>query len=285
MNKSHSSLGLPYQGFGNQSGNIENKDAERKIIMPDGKNFFSTSFQPSCLESKTECRFTLIELLIVVAIIAILAGMLLPALNAARQKARSIACMNNLKQQGSCFQMYFSDHKDWIPSCDRAINRNVGHWAHTWAIYLMPYCGKSDWDKKSTGQYGLPGRLPSLMRCPTFPEEKCAGLHMTSHLQYGLCVGVSPTSSLYVPTTRLTMVKQPAQTVLVGDQNLYNDSNPSGHYFINPFYSYTSNTVPRWNAHNGNRTNLLFVAGNVNSFRCDPELRNTTKGVVKWSPQ
>ena len=64
----------------------------------------------------TQKKFTLIELLVVIAIIAILAAMVLPALQSARQRAVLTNCVNNLKEVGNALNQYRNDFSDIIPS-------------------------------------------------------------------------------------------------------------------------------------------------------------------------
>lgn len=68
---------------------------------------------------RSPVRFTLVELLTVIAIIAILAGLLLPTLNRARDKAKGSDCLNNLRQLGLAIAMYADSHDGFLPAAER----------------------------------------------------------------------------------------------------------------------------------------------------------------------
>ncbi len=122
-------------------------------------------------EMKKSSHFTLIELLIVIAIIAILASMLLPALNQARDSARKSSCVSNLKQIASAVQMYVGDAGDFLP--------NRSPLASRWHSYYM----NDDYSGVPTNlglvAYGNYLRDPNVFSCPGSELGNLAALWQT----------------------------------------------------------------------------------------------------------
>jgi prepilin-type processing-associated H-X9-DG protein/prepilin-type N-terminal cleavage/methylation domain-containing protein len=240
--------------------------------------------------------FTLVELLVVAAVLAVLLAMLMPAVNKAQRLARSLQCQSNLKTLGQGFAMYAVNNGNHMPPVNSFISVNAQGTSKPYGIYnaIGPYVGMPQWggindpplsnsepeDPKRIksdaywGKYKKAKFTKTVFYCPDSPMESPQpwydvsygeSLYLQKPNAQAMTGGGNPKAWSF-PRPRAA-VPQPANKIHVADAN-------SWHLDLTSNVGVTSN----FDIYRHNRgTNILFMDGHVAWFNGDAVISDITR--------
>ena len=198
------------------------------------------------MRSARSPAFSLIELLLVIAIIAVLISILLPALAHARESARQVVCASNLRQIASAYLMYAKSNRLQGPS----VSRSDVLFPDDWLYWQEPPLGQRSIDNSALAEYlGAKGpALRSLFRCPTDPLT-----HAEQYpYSYSMNTGLWRVYWQNQPRLPITKVRNPSEKSIFYDED---DHAADGAFW----YAFDDNLTDRHHA----RGNIAFFDGHV----------------------
>jgi len=202
--------------------------------------------------------FTLIELLVVVAIIAILASILIPALASAKEKAKSILCLNNFRQLGVAHIMYWGKYNGRYP-----VARDTPTDSVTWADLVAPYAYSRFVSGTAGSEYAHrryqgadPDKHPLVFKCPSLPDRGSNDWDVAGGARFHYERNSMPYRTTDTGTNVTAQWRQPESLILIFDSKTP----------IHPYWTSSCWKVVDSAPHRNNRkVNILWGDGHCTS--------------------